>query len=199
MTRLIVLGLLVGGLCAACAHTGAYRHADAVYTNSTLGFRLTLPPPWVVHTRPEDFRIPLQLRPDQERVVEAYHPPAQLGLVIVVQQGPLADIAALVKKMQAASAADLAKHLTRSDVTDFRQLLVQKILVNGRETAEWVYTVTDRTGGTPVEVTVSYYITKVAEQYVYLTFTVPSAQYAVARHTIESTLATFSVSQSQLS
>jgi hypothetical protein len=195
MTRRVVLGLLVSWLCAACARTGYYSPTDAVYSNSTLGFRLTLPPPWVVHTSPEDFRVPLQLRPDQERMLEAYYPPAQLGLVIVVQQGPLADIATLVQKMQAASDEDLVEQLARTDVTDFRQRSVQKIMVNGHETAEWVYTVQDSTGGYALEVTVSYYITKVAEHYVYLTFSVPSAQYTSARLTIESILTTFSAPQ----
>jgi hypothetical protein len=74
---------------------------------------------------------------------------------------------------------------------------VRKITVNGRDTAEWVYTVTELTSGYALEVTVSYYITKVAEQYVYLTFSLPSAQYTGARGTIESTLATFSAPQSQ--
>ena len=197
MKRLVALGLLVSWLCAACARTGYYSRADAVYSNSALGFSLTLPTPWLVHTSPEDFRVPLQLRPDQERVLEAHNPPAQLGLVIVVQQGPLAGIAALVQKMQATSEEDLAKQLARSDVTDFRQLSVRQIMVNGRETAEWVYTVKDSTGGYPLEVTVSYYITKVAEHYVYLTFAVPSAQYTGAKFTIESTLATLSVPQSR--
>jgi hypothetical protein len=40
-------------------------------------------------------------------------------------------------------------------------------------------------------------MTKVTAQYVYLTFSVPSAQYAAARRTIESALATFSTSQGQ--
>jgi hypothetical protein len=199
MNRLVGLGLLVSGLRAACASTGYYSRVDSVYSNSALGFHLTLPPPWVVYTSPEEFRVPLQLRPNQEWVLEAHHPPTQLGLVLVVQQGSLADIATLVKKMQATSDENLAKQLARADGMDFRQLAVRQIMVNGRATAEWVYTVTDRTGGSPLEVTVSYYITKVAEQYVYLTFSVPSAQYPGARRTIESTLATFSVPQSRRS
>ena len=197
MKKRVALGLLVSWLCVACARTGYYSRADSVYSNSALGFALTLPPPWVVHTSPEDFQVPLQLRPDQERVLEAHNPQAHLGLVIVVQQGPLADIAALVQKMQATSDEDLATHLARSDVTDFRQLAVRQIIIKGRPMAEWLYTVTDLTGGAPLEVTVSYYITKVAEHYVYLTFSVPSMHYAGAKLTIESTLATLRASSSR--
>jgi hypothetical protein len=204
MKKLTVLAALVGWLCVACASipsrdVGYYSRTDHVYYNNALGFRLTLPPPWSIRTSPGDFTVPLQLRPDQEQVLEAHNSGANLGLVIVVQQGPLVEIADLVQKMQAASAERLAHQLARPDATDFRQLSVRQIMVNGRETAEWIYAVKDTTGGQPFDITVSYYITKVGEHYVYLTFSVPSAQYAGVKPSIESVLYTFTAPQSRLS
>jgi hypothetical protein len=134
---------------------------------------------------PQEFTIPIPLRPDQEQVLEAYDPTSQLGLVAVVQQGPLAEIPDLVQRMQRVSEERLATQLQRPDATNFRQISLRQIVVNGHATAEWIYTATDATGGQPVDITVSYYIVKVGENYVYLTFSVPAAQYAGTRPAIE--------------
>jgi hypothetical protein len=196
MIQRLLLVVLIGWLCVACTSTpsrfaGHYNRADHIYYNHTAGFRLVLPPPWAIRTMPQDFTIPVRLRPDQEQALEAYDPASKLGLVVVVQQGPLAEIPALVQQMQTVSQERLATQFQRPDATDFRQLSLRKIVVNGRETAEWIYTATDTTGGQPIDITVSYYIVKVRENYVYLTFSIPAAQYAATRPTIESILYTF--------
>jgi hypothetical protein len=171
--------------------TGYYNRASYVYANPVAGFRLVLPPPWTLRTDPQTFTVPTQLRPDQEQVLEAYHPASRLGLIVVVQQGPVLEIADLVEQMQATAEEQLTMHLRRPDATAFHQLSIRKIVLNGREIAEWIYTVTDATGTQPVDMTVSYYIAKVREQYVYFTFSIPAAQYPETRSSIESTLATF--------
>jgi hypothetical protein len=195
MIRHVLLAILVGWLCVACASTpgrfaGHYNPANQIYTNQAAGFRLMLPQTWVVRTAPHNFTVPILLRPDQNKVLEAYDAASKLGLVVVVQQGPLADIATLVQKMQTVPEERLTQQLSRSDASDFRQLSVRQIVVHGRDTAEWVYTATDPTGGQPVEMTVSNYIVKVRENYVYLTFSIPAAQYPGARSTIDAVLST---------
>ena len=195
MVRLLYV-MLISGMCAACVSTpsgvtGRYNRVSHVYSNPAAGFRLVLPPPWTIRTAPQTFTVPTQLRPDQEQVLEAYHPIAKLGLVIVAQQGPLLEIADLVQQMQATAEERLSTALQRPDATAFQQLSLRKIVLNGRELAEWVYMVTDRTGEPPTDITVSYYIVKVREQYVYFTFSIPAAQYPETRSSIESTLATF--------
>jgi hypothetical protein len=190
--------MCLSALCAACVSTpsgysGYYNRASYVYANPDAGFRLVLPPPWTLRTAPQTFTVPTQLRPDQEQVLEAYHPASGLGLIIVVQQGPVLEIADLVQQMQATDEEQLATHLRRPDVTAFQQLSVRKMVLNGHEMAEWIYMVTDATGAQPIDMTVSYYIAKVRAQYVYLTFSIPATRYPETRPSIESTLATFAL------
>jgi hypothetical protein len=197
MMKSIRLAILVGTLlCTACTPTrfaGQYERTDYVYTNEAAGFRLTIPPPWLVYTQHQDFTVPLQLRPDQEQVLEAYEPAAKLGVVIVVQQGPLLAIDELVRRMQAVPEGRVTQHLRTPYATDFRQLALRTLIVKGRHVAEWIYTVRDTTAGSPVDITVSSYIVKVGERYVYLTFSVPAAQYGAAKPVITSLLNTLTL------
>jgi hypothetical protein len=196
MTKSTVLAVLVGVLLTACTptrFTRQYEPADHLYTNEAVGFHLTIPPRWVVSTQRQDFTVPLQLRPDQEQVLEAYDPASKLGLVIVVQQGPLLAIEALVRRMQAVPADQVAQQLRTPYATDFRQLAIRTLIVKGREVAEWIYTVRDTTGGNSVDITVSSYIAKARERYVYLTFAIPSVQYTAVRPVITSLLHTLTL------
>jgi hypothetical protein len=162
-----------------------------VYVNDAVGFQILLPPHWFVATTQQNFTVPLALRADQEQVLEAYDPATRLGLVVVVQQGPVLDIAALVQHMQAASEAELAQRLSSPQATAVQQRAVRHIVVNGYDAAEWLYTATDTTAGVPVEVTVSMYILQVGEHYVYLTFSTPTAQEATSQPAIDGVLYTF--------
>jgi PsbP-like protein len=198
MRKRIVFAALVAWLCTACASTsrsvgGHYDRVNDLYTNETVGFSLAIPERWAIYTDSADFALPLQLQPDQEQVLEAYDPVFQLGLVVVVQDGPLLDIDALVQKMRAMSEERLAKQLTAAHVTNVQQLSVRTTLVNGHEAAEWIYTATDMTGGRPLKMTVSFFILKVNERYVYLTFSVPSHLSATAQPTMTSILKTFTL------
>jgi hypothetical protein len=145
-----------------------------------------------VATAPQDFTVPLALRADQVQVLEAYDAVTSVGLVIVIQQGPLLDIDTLVQRMQAVPADQVAPRLASPQATDVQQHVIRKILVNGYEAAEWVYTATDATAGTPVDVTVSTYILKVSAHYVYLAFSVPTAADTASRAAIDAILYTFS-------
>jgi hypothetical protein len=196
MRSVLVLAVLVGWICTACVGTstryaGSYDRTRHVYVNNALGFQLLFPARWFVATAPQDFTVPLALRADQEQVLEAYDAATSLGLVIVIQQGPLLDIDALVRRMQAMPADQVALHLASPQAIDVQQHTVRKIIVNGYEAAEWVYTATDTTAGPPVNVTVSTYILKVSEHYVYLTFSLPTAADATSRSAIDAILYTF--------
>ena len=198
-TLALVAFLLV--LCTACVSTparyeGYYQPAEQLYVNDTVGFRLTIPQYWVVTARRHDFTVPLALRPDQEQVLEAYDPTSRLGLVIVVQHGPLAPIAELVQRMQAVPQEQVAQRLQNPQATGVRQTLIRRIVVNGLDTAEWIYTVTDTTAGTAVDMTVSSYILHVHGYYVYLTFSAPTTQSAAASAAIQSMLHTFHLTSS---
>jgi hypothetical protein len=110
MRKRIVFAALVAWLCTACASTsrhvgGHYDRVNDLYTNKTAGFSLAIPERWAIYTDSADFALPLQLQPDQEQVLEAYDPVSQLGLVVVIQDGPLLDIATLVQKMRHARRA----------------------------------------------------------------------------------------------
>jgi len=197
MRSVIVLAVLVGWMCTACLGTstryaGHYDRTRHVYVNDALGFQLLFPGRWFVATAPQDFTVPLALRADQVQVLEAYDAVTSMGLVIVIQQGPLLDIDALVQRMQTVPADQVAQHLASAQATDVQQHMVRKIIVNGDEAAEWVYTATDATAGTPVDVTVSTYILKVSEHYVYLAFAVPTAADTASRAAIDAILYTFS-------
>jgi hypothetical protein len=111
----------------------------------------------------------------------------------------LLDIAALVQKMRALPDERVAKQLTAAHVTDVQQLAVRTTLVNGYEAAEWIYTATDVTGGQPLKVTVSFFILKVQERYVYLTFSVPFHRYALAQPTMAAILKTFTLTSAHVS
>jgi hypothetical protein len=194
LKRILFVALMVW-LCTACASTsrrfvGSYDRLNGLYTNETVGFYLTIPERWAIYTDSE-FAVPLQLRADQERVLEAYDPVSQLGLVVVVQEGPLLDIAELVRRMRAVPEARLTDELTVVHAANVRQLSLRTTLINGHEAAEWIYTATDMTGVQPVNVTMSFFIFKVDERYVYLTFSVPSTRYAAAQPTRTSILQTF--------
>lgn len=198
MKTRIVLAALVAGLCVACASTsprfaGHYDRVNHRYLNDTVGFHIAIPTRWAIYTQSRDFAMPLQLQPDQEQVLEAYDPASQLGLVLVVQDGPLLNIADLVQKMQTFPEERITDQLTAVNATDVQQLSVRTAVINGHEAAEWIYTATDTTGGLPVDVTVSFFILKVRERYVYITFSVPSPQYADVKPAIESVLRTFTL------
>lgn len=196
MKQVLPLAILLSGLLVACAgspvrYPGYYDRTDHVYSNEVVGFYLTIPHHWAVMTKHRDFTVPVNLRPDQEQVLEAYDAAAKLGLVIVVQQGPLAEIAELVRRMQAVSEDQLARRLQSPNVMDVRQTAIRETVVNGHAAVEWIYTAMDITAGQSVDVTVISYIFKVGERYVYLTFSVPAAQSATAQSTIWSILNTF--------
>jgi hypothetical protein len=196
MRRVVILAVLAGWACTACVstptrYTGHYDRARYVYVNDKVGFQLTFSPRWFVATVPGNFSVPLALRPDQEQVLEAYDPLTRLGLVIIIQQGPLLAIDELVQRMQALQEAQGSQNLSNPQATDVQQQTIRRIDVNGYDTAEWIYTATDTTAGLPVDMTVSTYILKVGEQYVYLTFSIPTAQDAAARPAIEAILQTF--------
>jgi hypothetical protein len=191
-----ILAVLVGWVCTACVSTstqyaGYYNRTQHVYVNDKVGFQLTLPPRWFVVTTPGKFSVPLALRPDQEQVLEAYDPITRLGLVIIIQQGPLLTIDELVQRMQALPEAQVSENLSNPQTTDVRQQTIRRIDVNGYDTAEWIYTATDTTAGLSIDMTVSTYILKVSEQYVYLTFSMPTAHDATARPAIDAILSTF--------
>jgi len=197
MRSVVVLAVLVGWLCTACVGTstrpaGYYDRTRHLYVNDALGFQLLFPGGWFVATAPQDFTVPLALRADQGQVLEAYDAATSVGLVIVIQQGPLLGIDALVQRLQAVPADQITQRLANPQATDVQQHLVRKIIVNGYEAAEWVYTATDATAGTPVDVTVSTYILKVSEHYVYLAFSVPTAAATASRAAIDAILYTFS-------
>ncbi len=196
MRPVFILAVLVGWVCTACVSTstqyaGYYNRTQHVYVNDKVGFQLTLPPRWFVVTTPGKFSVPLALRPDQEQVLEAYEPITRLGLVIIIQQGPLLTIDELVQRMQALPEAQVSQNLSNPQTTDVQQQTIRRIDVNGYDTAEWIYTATDTTAGLSIDMTVSTYILKVSEQYVYLTFSIPTAQDATARPAIDAILSTF--------
>jgi hypothetical protein len=195
MKRVLVLLGLVGLLLTACApktrYPGRYDRHDRVYTNASLGFRLTFPEAWAVTTSRQFFTVPLDLRPDQERVLEAYDPVSHLGVVIVIQDGPVAEIAQLVQRMQAMPIAQAGKRLIGPHATDVRQHSLRRITIQGQEVAEWVYTAKDTTDAGAVNMTVSYFILKLRDHYVYLAFAAPEAQYAATKPTIEAIVQTF--------
>jgi hypothetical protein len=196
MSKVIVLAALVGWLCGACATApvrfpGRYDRATHVYVNETAGFRLAIPQHWAVITTPQGFTVQHALRPDQEKALEAYDAQSGLGLVIVVQQGPLIDIAELVRQMREVPEERLRLDLQSPQATDFRQYTIRQILVNDYEAAEWTYAALDTTEGQPKDVTVSMYIVKVGGNYVYVTFAVPSDLYQDSKATIASILSTF--------
>jgi hypothetical protein len=196
MRPVFILAVLVGWVCTACVSTpiryaGHYDYTRHVYVNDEVGFQLILSPRWSVATTPGSFTVPLALRPDQEQVLEAYDLIMRLGLVIVIQQGPLLPIAELVQRMQAMPEAQVSQTLSNPQATDVRQQTIRRIDVNGHDTAEWIYTATDTTSGIPVDMTVSTYILKVGEQYVYVTFSIPTAQHDTARSVIDAVLYTF--------
>jgi hypothetical protein len=202
MRSVVVLAVLVGWLCTACVGTstrsaGYYDRTRHLYVNDALGFQLLFPGGWLVATAPQDFTVPMALRADQVQVLEAYDAATSVGLVIVIQQGPMLDIDTLVQRMQAVPADQVAQRLANPQATDVQQHMVRKIIVNGDAAAEWVYTATDATAGTPVDVTVSIYILKVSEHYVYLAFSVPTAADTASRAAIDAILYTFSRSASR--
>lgn len=197
MSRIMVLGIVIGWLCSACATTpmrfpGRYERATQVYVNQMAGFRLALPPPWIVLTTPQGFMLQHDLRPDQEKVLEAYDVRSRLGLVIVVQQGPVIDIADFVRQMRQMPEERWRHALQSPRVTEVRQSIVRQLRVNAFEAAEWTYTAVDTTAGQPTDMTVKAYIVHVGEHYVYLTFAVPSDLYQEARETMATVLATLS-------
>ena len=197
MKSLVVLAALVGWLCTACVGTstryaGSYDRTRHLYVNDALGFQLLFPGGWFVATAPQNFTVPLSLRTDQVQVLEAYDGATSVGLVIVIQQGPLLDMDALVQRMQAVPADQVAQRLASPQATDVQQQMVRKIIVNGYEAAEWVYTAMDGTASLPLEVTVRTYILKVSEHYVYLVFSVPTAEDTASRAAIDAILYTFS-------
>jgi hypothetical protein len=147
----------------------------------------------VIYTKSSDFAVPLQLQPDQEQVLEAYNPTVELGLVLVIQEGPLIEIADLVQKMQAIPAERLGEQLAVANTNNVQSLSLRTTTVNGVAAAEWIYTATDATGGIPVNMTVSFFILKVGERYVYITFSVPSTRYTLAKPLIDATLHTFTL------
>lgn len=195
---LVVLVLVLGTACVSppSRYEGHYERADQVYVNDTVGFRLSIPQYWAVTTKRRDFTVPLALRPDQEQVLEAYDATSRLGLVIVVQHGPLASITELVQRMQAVSPEQVAQRLQSPHTTGVRQTLIRRIVVNGHEAVEWIYTVTDTTAGTAVDMTVSSYILKISDHYVYLTFSAPLTHATSASTAIQSVLHTFDLSSS---
>lgn len=195
MIRALTLAVIVCIGCAACAGTsvrdaGHYDRTQYVYTNERAGLRLTLPPPWLVRTERRRFTVPLALRPDQEQVLEAYHTPADLGLVIVVQTGPVVEIDELLQRMQTAPEARLHGQLPGASARDVRQRFLGKVSIGGRDAAAWIYTATDAAAGQPVDMTVSFYILKIREHYVYLTFSTPAEIYENARPVVDSVLRT---------
>ena len=196
MLSRLSLAVLITLLCTACAYTplryaGSYDHARHIYSNLAAGFQLALPPHWVTSTIPQAFTVPQRLRPDQEQVLEAYDPQSQLGLVIVVQQGPVADVETLVQRMQAVPEAPLTAYLASPTTTGFRQLGVRKTVINTYEAAEWLYATQDTTGGQPLDITVHTYIFNVAGNYVHIAFSVPSPHYNSTHPTIEQVVQTF--------
>ena len=54
----------------------------------------------------------------------------------------------LVQRMQEMPEAQVSQNLSNPQATDVRQLTIRRIVVNGYDTAEWIYTATD-TGWTP--------------------------------------------------
>jgi hypothetical protein len=187
-------------LCTSCASTprrfaGHYDRLNNLYVNQTVGFSLTIPTGWVIYTKSSDFAVPLQLQPDQEQVLEAYNPEVELGLVLVIQEGPLIEISDLVQKMQAMPAERLGEQFAAANTTNVQPLSLRTTTVSGSEAAEWIYTATDTTGGIPVNMTVSFFILKVGERYVYITFSVPSTRYPMVKSLIDSTLRTFTLTE----
>jgi hypothetical protein len=173
---------------------GHYNRTQYVYTNDQAGLRLTLPPPWLVRTERQRFTVPLALRPDQVQVLEAYHAAANLGLVAVVQAGPVAGIDELVQRMRAVPEARLHGPLPGVSARDIRQRFLGKVGINGHDAAAWIYTATDTAGGQPIEMTVSFYILKIREHYVYLTFSTPAETYENAQPVMEAVLRTVTLS-----
>ncbi len=194
MKRVLFLLGLVGLLLTACApqprYPGRYDRHDRVYTNESLGFRLTFPEEWAVTTSRQLFTVPLDLRPDQERVLEAYDPVSHLGVVVVIQHGPVAEIAQLVQRMQAMPVEQAGERLVGPHTTDVQQLSLRRITVQGQDVAEWVYTATETIGAVAVYTTVSFFMLKIQDHYVYLTFASPEAQYAATKPTIEAIVQT---------
>jgi hypothetical protein len=189
---------LVAWLCTACVSTsrhfvGHYDRINDLYTNKTVGFSLSIPEHWAIYTDSRNFTLPLQLQADQQQVLEAYDPTSHLGLVVVVQDGPVLDIAELVQRMQAVPEERLADYLTAAHATNVQQRSIRSTRINGYEAAEWIYTATDTTGVNPLNVTMSFFIFKVGERYVYVTFSIPSAQYAAAQPAMRSILKTFTL------
>lgn len=189
MKKVAILAVLVVACCVACAKPvrfpGAYDRHNRVYVNDTIGFRLLFPRHWAVTADSWHFTVPVFLRDDQEQLLEAYDLASRLGLVVVAQEGPLLEIDELVRRMQAMPLAQVNEHLRRPQAVGVQQT-VQKLVINGRSVAEWVYTATDTTGWQPVELTIYSYIYKLGSYYVYLTFSIPVAQEANVQPTIKS-------------
>lgn len=195
MKQVGVCAVVAIHLCVACATVpmrfpGTYDRSSHVYVNETIGFRLVFPPYWVVAAKPRHFTVPVYLRADQEQVLEAYDQASWLGLVVVVQEGPLLDIAELVQRMQAMPEASVNAHLRRPQAAGVQQS-IRKVIINGQAAAEWIYTATDVTDRQPVEMTVTSYIYKLGEYYVYLTFSITAAQQTVAQPAIKAILDSF--------
>lgn len=194
------LVVLLSLLCAACVTTSPRlleRRSDTayVYDNRTAGVRLVLPPQWTIRTAPQEFTVPLQLRPDQEQLLEAYSLMENLGLVVVLQYGPLVEIPVLVQRMQSASQEPGATPLSQQVAASIRQQTLRTVSINGHEVAEWIYTAMDGSGDQPVETTVCYYIAKVGANYAYITFAVPAEQYPAVQPTIDAILRSFGTPQ----
>ena len=195
MIRMLTCVILVSMGCAACAATsvrdaGRYDHTRYVYHNDQAGLRLTLPPPWLVRTEQDRFTVPLVLRPDQEQILEAYHDTAHLGLVAVVQTGPVAATAELLQRMQAVPETQRHRWLSNASVRDLQERFLGKVNINGHDAVAWIYTATDIAGGQPTAITVSFYILKIQGHYVYLTFSTPAEAYAKAQPVMASILHT---------
>jgi hypothetical protein len=196
MKPIWVFAVLVGWGCTACVNTssryaGHYDSSRHVYVNAAVGFQLFLPRRWLVATEPQDFTVPVALRTDQAQVLEAYDSTTPLGLVVVIQRGPLLDIDLLLQRMAAVPEAEVSQRLASPQATNVQQHTLRHLLVNGYDAAEWIYTATDTTAGVPLDITVSTYILKVSEHYVYLTFSVPTTADASSRSTINAILSTF--------
>jgi hypothetical protein len=195
MMRTLALAIIVSLGCAACARlsvreAGYYDRTRYEYRNDQAGLRMTLPPPWLVRTKQDRFTVPLALRPDQEQILEAYHDAANLGLVVVVQTGPVAEIPELLQRMQAIP--ETRRHDQRPEVStqDIQERFLGKVSINGRDAVAWIYTVAETADGQSTATTVIFYILKIQEHYVYLTFSTPAETYVDAQPVVESVLRT---------
>lgn len=195
MMRMLALVIIISMACGACAapsvrDAGRYNRTAFVYRNDRAGLHLVLPPPWLVRTEPDRFTVPLVLRPDQEQLLEAYHDAAHLGLVVVVQTGPVAETTELLQRMQTVPKSQWHSRLSGMSAKDMRQRFLGIVRINGNDALAWIYTVTDTAGGQSIAMTVSFYILKIQSHYVYLTFSTPAETYPTAQPVIELVLHT---------